>query len=96
MKVFDADDEWRLLRNPSEQLADDLERPPLERLRRELLRAHFGFPLEREIEQRSEVRVELIGPTCEQLLESPAQPDADAQLRLVGAGADPVGAEKIA
>ena len=26
MKVFDADDERRLLRNPGEQLADDLER----------------------------------------------------------------------
>ena len=52
VKVFDANDERRLLRNPGEQLADDLERPPLERLGRELRRARCGFRLEREIGER--------------------------------------------
>jgi hypothetical protein len=68
VQVLDADDERRLLGNPGEQLADDLERPPLKRFRRELRGARGGIALERQVEQRSEVRVELVG-LPEQLLQ---------------------------
>jgi len=51
--------------------------------------------LESDIQQRAEIRVELIGSTLEQLLEPPSEADADAQLCVVGSRADPVAPKKV-
>src|SRR6185369_3034225 len=56
----------------------------------------LGIALEREIEQRAEIRIELVGPVSEELLEPAPQADADAQLRLVGSCADPLGPQQVA
>jgi hypothetical protein len=61
VEILERQHERRFLRQPEEELADDLERPPLQRLRRELRRARLGFVLERHFEQAAEVRIELVG-----------------------------------
>src|SRR5579864_660455 len=96
VQVLDRDHERRLLRQSCEETADDLERPPLQRFRRQLRNACGCVVLERQPEQRPEIRVRLVGVAHEQLLEPPAQADTHAQLRLVGPGADPVAPKKIA
>ena len=78
MEILEGEHERRRLREAGEQLADDLERPPLQRLRRELRRARRRLVLERDFEQTSEVWVELVGLAVEELLEASAQPDANA------------------
>jgi hypothetical protein len=96
VKILDRDDERRRVGESGEQLADDFERPPLQRFRRQLGRARGGVGLEREVEQRAEVRVELVGALREELVEPPAQADPHAQLGVVCAGPDPLGAQEVA
>jgi len=50
VEIFEREHERRRFREPREELADDLERPPLQRLRRKLRRARFGLVLERDLE----------------------------------------------
>jgi len=76
VEVLERDHERRIVSQPREQLADDLERPPLQRLRRQLRRARGRLVLERDLEQAAEVRVELVGGSVEQLLETAAEADA--------------------
>src|SRR4029079_13053206 len=78
VEILECERERRRLGEPGEELADDLERPPLQRLRRELRRACRGLVLESDLEQAAEVWVELVRLEVEQLLEAAAQPDADA------------------
>jgi hypothetical protein len=53
--------------------------------------------LERDLEQSAEVRVELRrAPFSEELLEPATKADANAELRLVAARADPLAAQKVA
>ena len=96
VQVFDRDDERAGVREACNELADDLERAPLECLGRELGGAGRRIRLEREIEQRPEIGVELVPSVGEQLLEPPAEPDPDTQLRLIRSGADPPGPEQVA
>src|SRR4051794_780653 len=96
VKILEGEHERRRLREPSEELADDLEGSPLECLRRELRGASLGLALERDLEQSAQVRVKLVGLAVEELLQASAQPDANAELGLLGSGADPFAAQQVA
>ena len=93
MEVFDRDGDRPILREPAKELFDDLEGAVLKRLRRELCEPRDGVGLEREAEQRAEVRVELARPLGEEPFDAPAKSDTDAELRLVRADAEPVAQE---
>ena len=85
-----------VLGQPREQLADDLERAVLQRLGRELGEARARLGLEREPEQRAEVRVDLVGARSPNSCSSRRRSaDAHAQLGLVGADAEPL-AQQVA
>ena len=96
VKILEREHERSRLGQPGEQLADDLERPPLQRLRRELRGARLSLVLERDLEQAAEVRVELVRLVAEELVQPASQADADAQFGLLGRGTDPLAAQEIA
>src|SRR2546423_264979 len=60
VEILEREDEWCVFRHPRKELADDLERAPLQRLGRELRRARLRLVLERDLEQATEVRIKLI------------------------------------
>ena len=95
VQVLDREHERPVLGEALEELPDDLERPPLQGLRRQLGGPRRGLPLEREVEQRAEIGVELGGRGAEELLEAAAEAEPHAQLGLVGAGADPRFAQEV-
>src|SRR6202035_3586194 len=65
VEILERDHEWPFLRKPCEELTDDLERPPLQRLRRQLRGAIGRLMLERNLEQAAEVGIELAGAAVE-------------------------------
>ena len=96
VEILERKYERRRLRQPREELAHHLERPPLQRLRRKLRRARLRLVLERDLEQTAEVRVELVRVAVEELFQTAAQADANPQLRLLRSRADPLPAQEIA
>ena len=78
VEILEGEHERRGLREPSEELADDLERPPLQSLRRELRGARLRLVLERDLEQAAEVRIQLVRLAGEELLQAAAQADPNA------------------
>src|SRR5215468_5042766 len=68
VEILEREDERRVVGEPREELADDLEGPPLQSLGGELRRARGGVTLERELEQAAEVRIELVRIPIEELL----------------------------
>ena len=83
VQVLEHDRHRAVLREPRDQLADDLERPILQRFGRELGETFRGVGLERQPQQRRQVRRDLGRASAEEPLDHPAERDADPQLRLV-------------
>ena len=95
VQVLEHDGHGPVLRETRDQLADDLERPILQRLGRELRETFGRIGLERQPEQGRQVRRELGRARAERPLDHPAERDADPQLRLVREDADP-GPQEVA
>ena len=84
VEVLERDDDGAVDRQARRQRAHHLERAVLERLGRELGEAGLDVGLQREAEQRAEVRVDLGGAFGEQLVDVSAERHPHPQLRLVG------------
>jgi len=69
VQILDRDDERRLLGEAREELGDDFERAPLQRLRSQWGDPRLCVGLEGEPQQGAEVRIDLVGGLAEQLLE---------------------------
>ena len=93
VEVFDRDGDRPILREPAEELFDDFEGAVLKRLRRELRKARDRIGLDRETEQRAEVRVDLCRALGEERFDAPTKSHTDAELWLVRADAEPVAQE---
>src|SRR5205823_10202464 len=90
VQVLDRDENRAVVGEPAQQGLDHLERSILQRLGRELDEPGRRILLEREAEQRAEVGVDLAAALAEEPLDFAAQRDANAELRLVAAGAEPL------
>jgi len=85
--------ERTIRREPVDELDHHLERAVLERFRRELGETRSSLGIEREPEQRAEVRVTYSRPFAKEPFEVPAQRYPGTQLGLVGAEPEPVAQE---
>ena len=93
VEILEDDHEWAILSELPEKLVDDLERPVLQGLRREIRELRRRVGLGRETEERAQVRVDLALPFSEEIGESATQPDADPELRVVHRRAEPLAKE---
>ena len=89
VQVLDRDRDGAVGGEAREQGAHHLERAVLEGLGRELREAGLDVGLQREPEQRAEVRVDVGRALAEQLVDLPAERDAHPELGLVGQDAEP-------
>ena len=88
--VLDGDDHRPLGGEQLQELLDDLERPVLERLRRELGEPRAGVGLERQTEDAPEVGIQLARALARQTIDGAPEEQPRAQLRIVHGQAQPV------
>ena len=89
VQILQRDGDRPVLREPLQPVPHDLERPVLERLRRELAQASLRIRLEGEPEHRGEVRGELGGAIAEEPLDVATERDPHPHLRLVREDTEP-------
>ena len=95
VEVVEEDDERAVLSERREELLDDLERPVLQRLRREVREARRDLGLGVEAEERAQIRVDLELALAEEIGDGAPEADAHPELRIVQRRAEPL-AEEVA
>jgi hypothetical protein len=89
VQVLDQKADRPVLGQTRHEDPDDLEDAVLERFGRQLRQALLRLGLERQPEQRPQVRVALVHAVAEQALDLAPEPEADAELRVVRRCAEP-------